>query len=127
MTFLILTNNPLVMEYFADYPVYQRTNYLQVLLAARDAVHQGKRLLMHPESGSVKPGQTPYRSLLLENVIATLDMTSLQMIEHALMRYRHFSGIGRPYSTWSDDILRDYQLIDFILIRQAMEACGEHQ
>ncbi len=124
-TLLIVTNNPMVAARYADYPVCQQVNYLQVLLAARDAVHQGKRLLMHPESGSVQPGQTPYRSLLLEDVNASLDITSLEMIENALARYRHFSGTGRPLVAWTDAILRDFQLIDLGFMRQAMEVCDK--
>lgn len=124
-TFLIVTNNPAVAARFANYSQCQRANYLQVLLAVRDEIHQGKRLLMHPESGSVKPGQTPYRSLLLECGSMQLDMTSLEMIENALTRYCHYSGTGKPFSAWSDELLRDFQLIDLSLIRQAVEACDK--
>lgn len=123
---LIVTNNPTVAARYAGYSLNWQTNYLQVLLAARDAVHQGQTLLMHPESGSVKPGQTPYRSLLLDGKTAALDMRSLAMIENALARYRHFSGTGRPLSAWPEAIKRDFQLIDLSLLREAVQATDKH-
>jgi hypothetical protein len=36
-----------------------------VLLTVRDHIHSGARLLTHPQAGSVKPYETPYRSVLV--------------------------------------------------------------
>lgn len=118
-TLLIITNNPAVQAHYGDWIISVQPDYQRVLLAARDAIHQGKRLLMHPESGSVKPGQTPYRSLLLDNTCRQVDWMSLEMIENALMRWRHFTN-----SRWSAEVLGDFQLIDLSLLRQAVETCA---
>lgn len=120
-TLLIVTNNPAVQARFGEYALNRQADYLQVLLTVRDAIHQGKRLLMHPESGSVTPGMTPYRSLLLDGRDARLDMSSLEMIESALARYQHFSANGRT-ENWPEQVLRDFQMIDLGLLRQAVEA-----
>ncbi|WP_374255783.1 GrdX family protein [Yokenella regensburgei] len=123
---LIVTNNPVVAARYAGHSLSWQANYLQVLLAARDAIHQGQKLLMHPESGSVKPGQTPYRSLLLDGKTSALDLRSLEIIENALARYRHFSGTGRPLSAWSEQIKCDFQLIDLSLLREALQATDKY-
>lgn len=39
---------------------------MQVLLAARDLIHAGWRILHHPLYGNYRPYQQPYRSVLLE-------------------------------------------------------------
>ncbi|MGL4858840.1 MAG: GrdX family protein [Enterobacteriaceae bacterium] len=116
---VIISNNPLVRDRYAHPELCWQESYQQVLLAARDRVHLGLRLLMHPESGSVKPWQTPYRSLVLEGEPGALDFTSLAMIEPAIERFRHFSPSSRQIC--SEEILRDFQLIDFNLLRQCME------
>ncbi|MFP2428901.1 GrdX family protein [Enterobacter ludwigii] len=122
---LIITNNPAVEAAFERHEfsdicmLSSQPDYLEVLLATRSAIHQGKRLLMHPESGSVLPGTTPYRSLLLDNRILRLDMTSLEMIENALARYYRFSA-GARLAEWPEKLHQDFQLIDFSLLRQAL-------
>lgn len=124
-TLLIVTNNPAVEavfrrhEFWGGYVISRQPDYLAVLLATRDAVHQGKHLLMHPESGSVLPGTTPYRSLVLENRISQLDMTSLEMIENALTRYHRFAAAGRM-AEWPETVQQDFQFIDLSLLRQGI-------
>lgn len=65
--FFILTNNPLVQEKLGtDYTVqYEEISYEDVLRKVRDYIHGGHELLTHPLSGSVKPNETPYKSVML--------------------------------------------------------------
>ncbi|MEF2509608.1 GrdX family protein [Vibrio mimicus] len=121
--FLIVSNNPEVLKRFSNYQISFQHEYLLVLLAARNAIHQGHHLLMHPESGSVKPGQTPYRSLLLNNWRSQLDVRSLEMIENAIVRYHSLCDPGWLIKEESETVLKDFQLVDLILLRQALEAC----
>lgn len=116
----IMTNNPMVRERFTHYPLTFHFGYLQVLVAARDAIHQGSRLLMHPDSGNLKPGQTPYRSLLLDKQNPQLDISSLKMIENAITRYHSLVGKQNLISHSDESMLSDYQLVDFILLSQAI-------
>ena len=53
---LIVTNNPVVAARYAGHSLSWQANYLQVLLAARDAIHQGQKLLMHPALRCRFPG-----------------------------------------------------------------------
>lgn len=65
---LIITNNPVVFKKISDrYPViYKDVSYGDILKEVRDRVHMGCRLLSHPLSGSVKPNETPYKSIMVE-------------------------------------------------------------
>ena len=68
MNKLIITNNSLVFEkYHSNYDVIylKDAGYLDVLYAARDRIHLSYVLLTHPMAGSLKPNQTPYKSIIV--------------------------------------------------------------
>ena len=120
---LILTNNPLVntkasierQHLLAYHPV----TYLQVLLLARDYVHQGHRLLTHPLSGSVKPNETPYKSIgITEKPGASLCLDSLMIIEQAIGICRQLPVLNLPIS---QQMHQDFRLVDLTLISSALE------
>lgn len=124
---LILTNNPLVntkasierQHLLAYHPV----TYLQVLLLARDFVHQGHRLLTHPLSGSVKPNETPYKSIALSDAPEkALCTDSLMLIEHSIAVCQHLAANPRPVT---DGMLKDFQLVDYTLILSALEGTSD--
>ena len=64
--FLIITNNTLVKEKLGEnYHVeYEDLSYEDTLRKVRDRVYLGHKLLTHPLSGSVKPNETPYKSVM---------------------------------------------------------------
>ena len=65
--FIIITNNSMVRdELSANYQVeYEDISYEDVLRKVRDRVYAGHKLLTHPLSGSVKPNETPYKSVMI--------------------------------------------------------------
>ena len=69
-TFMIVTNNPLVAECVpADYAVnFENITYREILVKVRDLVYAGHRLYTHPLSGSVKPNETPYKSVVVSRL-----------------------------------------------------------
>ena len=64
----IVTNNPLVAERLSPkWEVdYRKVGYTELLEWVRDFIQEGAVLLSHPLAGSVKPGETPYRSVLVQ-------------------------------------------------------------
>ena len=66
-TYLIITNNPLVVECIPDdFAVeYHGISYREILVKVRDMVYAGHRLYTHPLAGSVKPNETPYKSVVV--------------------------------------------------------------
>lgn len=117
--FIILSNNPLVDRRLGEgnKVIYIRCSYEEILREARDRVHQGHRLLSHPLSGSVKPRETPYKSIMLSTEKGELDLNSLAIIESALDACKKFMNKEQDYT---NEVYEDFQLIDFSLLENAI-------
>ncbi len=50
----------------------------------RDKVHEGHELATHPLSGSVKPNETPYKTIMISEKKGVLDFNSLKIIEDSI-------------------------------------------
>ena len=71
--YLILTNNPLVHRCMEGQGLYtirleEDKSFREILVEARDMVYAGHTLYTHPLAGSVKPNETPYKSLIVSMV-----------------------------------------------------------
>jgi hypothetical protein len=124
---ILITNNPKVQtdpniscdkEYIAG-------SLKDVLIAVRDKIHKGHKLLSHPLSGSVKPNETPYKSILISKEIGNMDWDSLQIIENSIevcekfMRY----PIKYGYNNW-ERLLADFSEVDYRLIVAALASAA---
>lgn len=89
---LIVTNNPLVEAYISAHGL---DNYYQivwiegytedVLRRVRNLCHSHHRLITHPLTGSIKPNQTPFKTVVLEQGDAkVVDLESVQLAEAGL-------------------------------------------
>lgn len=83
----------------------------------RDYIHKGHRLLTHPLSGSIKPNETPFKTIIISSVSNNLDMKSLSIIEKSIETADKFSEIQKVYSK---DIERDFMEIDLSLIENVI-------
>ena len=60
----LITNNDRVYEKYKDeLKVILLDTYEEVLIKVRDMVYDKHILLTHPQASSLKPNQTPYRSV----------------------------------------------------------------
>lgn len=128
MAMILLTNNPLVAEKLQTETqiVFDVSlDYMGILKEARNRIHQGAVLLTHPLSGSIKPSETPFKSILLKEGGKQLDASSLQIIEDALVLAQRMIDQARN-RTWTDKIIGDFQLIDYDLIRHGLEHAKQH-
>lgn len=93
---------------------------LDILKKVRDYIHKGNRLLTHPLMGSVKPNETPYRTVCISiDVVNGVDLQSLEIIENSIATTEKFlKDFNIP--KWSEKILADFQLIDSDLIDHAI-------
>lgn len=98
--------------------MYREVGYEEILKVARDEIHQGAVLLTHPLSGSVKPKETPYKSMLVR-AGKGLDEESVQIIESAIQTCQKFQD---KWGMFSEDVCKDFQLIDWGLIEGAMSS-----
>ena len=119
MSLRIITNNKMVFDRFKDsYTVelYDMT-YREILLKVRDYVHEGYKLLSHPLSGSIKPNETPYKSVIISNEKDKLDFDSLNVIEGSIVTCEKF-GMNRFHLT--EEICNDFMIVDLSLISGAL-------
>ncbi len=126
MKYLLITNNPLVGKIYGDskFLLYLEGSYLEVLCYARDQIHKGHELLSHPLSGSIKPNETPYKSLLISSESKTLDYRSVTMIEESIVTTKKFLSIRDRTQGLREDLLKDFQEIDYHLIKSALESAN---
>lgn len=118
----IVTNNPMSKQKFmGKYKIeFIEGPQLGILKKVRDYIHKGNRLLTHPLMGSVKPNETPYRTVCVSlEVMDNVDFQSLDIIENSIATTEKFLN---DFSTpnWSEKILADFQLIDSDLIDHAI-------
>lgn len=118
---LIITNNPKVQSLFATISQQRCDDYEQVLHQVRNRIHAGALLLTHPLAGSVKPGESPYRSVVIDDREGELDMRSLEVIESAIDRFNTLTACARPRSC-NEKTLQDFQLIDYQLLKSGLES-----
>ena len=112
---MIVTNNDKVYEKFKDdYSIYYKECYV------RDRIHEGHKLLTHPLSSSIKPNETPYKSILISDDLKSLDYNSLIIIENAIMTYDKFKKDKNFTIELTDKIIDDFKLIDLSIIENAI-------
>ena len=117
--YIIVTNNPLVLEKHGETHnvVYKDVSYEDVLREVRDRIHEGHSMLTHPLSGSVKPNETPYKSIMISAERRAIDGESVALIEnaiHACGKFEFKSDRYRP------EVYEDFRLIDCTLIESGM-------
>lgn len=119
---LIITNNSLVYKkydekikttYFPDY------TYLQILEYVRDKIHQGHKLLTHPLYGSIKPNETPLRSIMISEKKEKIDFNNVSIIEESIESAKKFMN-SRLTPMWTEEILNDFSIIDLSLMENTI-------
>lgn len=86
-------------------------------MEARDLVYAGHILYTHPLAGSVKPNETPYKSLIVSREPHGFDAQHGEMIASAIAVFDKFKPLGR---TFPPSVLEDFQLIDYTLLAGAI-------
>jgi hypothetical protein len=88
---------------------------MDVLLRVRDFIHMGHTLLTHALSGSVKPNETLYKSVLISGEVNGVDESSVIIIGEAILKTQSFAprNITEKYK-------KDLQEVDLSLIRSVV-------
>ncbi len=118
--FIIITNNPLVKDRLGqEYEVdFTEISYEEVLKKVRDFVYNKHELLTHPLSGSVKPNETPYKSIMVsKNPKEKYNTESMEIIDRAIAVVPKFEFKSDKYA---EDVYDDFQYIDYALISSAL-------
>ena len=117
--YVIITNNPAVFDSYGEVVQCVSGGVEEVFTAVRDAIHLGALLISHPLAGSLKPNESPYKSVVLSTSRGQMDMASLMTIEDATATLRKLPVKKRHYS---QQILEDFSVIDLDLIQSAMQS-----
>ena len=116
----IVTNNDRVADKYKDMMnVEMVDSYEEVLIKARDMVYDRHRLLTHPQAGSLKPNQTPYRSIIVYPSDNSSNMDDVMMIEKAIETFNKFREI-KETPKYEEKIANDYKTIDLSMIDNVM-------
>jgi len=93
---------------------------VDILKNVRDNIHVGHKLLTHPLMSSIKPNETPYRTICIsKEKLSEVDLQSLSIIEESIMTTEKFLNDFKT-PQWNERILLDFQLIDFDIIDHAI-------
>ena len=85
-------------------------------------MHTGYKVLTHPLSGSVKPNETPYKSVIIEEG-KTLDEDSVKIIELSIATLDKFQNMERT-PNWTERVLDDFRVVDLDLMVCTIERLG---
>ena len=117
--YMVITNNPLVRFRLDDTHevIYLELSYEELLKVVRDRIYEGHRLLTHPLSGSVKPKETPYKSVLISERKEKVDGESVRLIENAILICQKFQDKSKYYK---EEVYKDFQLVDWTLLESGL-------
>lgn len=117
--YMIVTNNPMVRDKLGETHnvIYREISYEDILKDVRDRIHEGHTLLSHPLSGSVKPNETPYKSIMVSEKKRAVDTQGLAIIENAIQACGKFTFRSDKYKP---EVYGDFQLIDLTLIESGI-------
>ncbi|MGL4253803.1 MAG: GrdX family protein [Fusobacteriaceae bacterium] len=127
---MILSNNPKVknelnnLKFEGNFDFNVEIGYLDVLCRARNLIHLGHTLLTHPLSGSIKPSETPYKSIVLSEKPGKLDYQSMEIIEDSIELAKQMIE-GSRKRIYTDKIREDFQLVDYALLQNALESINQ--
>ncbi|NLL36446.1 MAG: GrdX protein, partial [Fretibacterium sp.] len=104
---------------------FVRGSSFDVLVAVRDSIHLGSRLLTHPLCGNLRPYQQPFRSILLRELPGEpTDLESLSMIENAVVIYKSCEERLILPENLDEYKFADYAFIDGELMKESLERYG---
>ena len=111
---ILITNNALVNEKYKDQitTIYlEDLDYLKVLELVRDKIHIGHELLTHPLSGSIKPNETPFKSVLISDKVSEINFDSLSIIEESILTAKKFLDQKKIRNWQGKDVLHNKEVL----------------
>ena len=117
MNIRCITNNPLVIEKGLKNTEAVTGDTLSVLLAVKNYILNGHKLISHPLTSSIRPDISPYKSILLTNSAASeVDSESLILINNAVEYTKNLLKTHTIPVKWDKKSLEDFQFIDMDII-----------
>lgn len=124
MQYLLITNNPKVNQRLQgqiEIEFYEDGSHLDILKKVRGLVHEGYQLETHPLSGSIKPNETPYKSIIVSLPSGKItDLNGAMIMEDAIHTAEKFIQ-NKKTPVWIPRVLEDFSEIDYALISGTIE------
>lgn len=98
---------------------------MDILELVRNKIHEGHKLLTHPLSGSIKPNETPFKSIIISKEKSNLDMDGLIIIEDSILAARKFLN-DKKTPPWTERVLNDFRVIDLSLMENVIDKLGHY-
>lgn len=113
----LITNNDRVYEKYKDeIKVILLNTYEEVLIKVRDMVYDRHLLLTHPQASSLKPNQTPYRSVAVYPKGKEDNMKDIMLIEKCIQVYYEWQEIAPSPEKYDDRVANDFKTIDLSVV-----------
>lgn len=114
---ILVTNNDRVYEKYKDtVKVLYMQSYEEVLVKVRDLVYDRHVLLTHPQASSLKPNQTPYRSVIVYPKRKEDNTEDILLIEKCLETYYQWQKIASTPKKYEERVMEDFKTIDLSVI-----------
>ncbi len=114
---IIVTNNDKVANKYADVTnIEMCETYEDVLLKTRDLVYNKHILLTHPQASSLKPNQTPYRSIIVYPKGEDDNIKDVMMIDKCIQVYNEWQEISPSPEAYKEKVANDFKTIDLSVI-----------
>ncbi len=113
----LITNNDRVYEKYKDeIQIVLLKTYEEVLMKVRDMVYDRHVLLTHPQASSLKPNQTPYRSVVVYPKEKEDNIKDILLIEKCLEVYYEWQKIAPSPAKYDDRVANDFKTIDLSVV-----------
>lgn len=114
---ILVTNNDRVYEkYKNEIKIILLNTYEEVLIKVRDMVYDRHLLLTHPQASSLKPNQTPYRSVVVYPKGNEDNMKDIMLIEKCVQVYYEWQEIAPSPEKYADKVANDFKTIDLSVV-----------
>ena len=114
---ILITNNDRVYEKYKDeIKIILLNTYEEVLIKVRDMVYDRHLLLTHPQASSLKPNQTPFRSVVVYPKGKEDNMKDIMLIEKCVQVYYEWQEIAPSPVKYADKVANDFKTIDLSVV-----------
>lgn len=113
---LITNNNRVYEKYKNKLSCILELSYEDVLIRVRDYVYNKHKLLTHPQASSLKPNQTPYRSILIYPSNNNENIDDVLLIEKCIEVYLSWQDIAKTPNDYETKVREDFKTIDLSVV-----------
>lgn len=118
---ILVTNNDRVYDkYKGRLTCVYTESYEDTLIKVRDYVYDRHKLLTHPQASSLKPNQTPYRSVVVYPAYE-YNTKDILLIEKCIEVFNSWQNIARTPSDYKENVREDFKTIDLSVIDNIMD------